>query len=243
MSLKSSMSAVMAAIVLASLIGTEAFGQPKPVLPFEASVIGALPAQRPGTSKIVTLSELPPPLRNGFSLDAIQNASGLAKRATTSYFVLPATAGDLEMFDRVGRAMVRDNKLLDSVSKGSVRKLDASADTSDLEQIGFTKEGAPKDGKWNRFARIYRSSKGGMFSLLQWNFVEDGASVLSVRENMNANVNGNPGTLVALVDQAGHTLWKLVWVSGGNHFELYGGDLPLSQDSASRILRIAASVK
>ncbi len=240
---KNSTVAVIAALFLVPLIGHEALGQSKPELPFEASALELLPAQRPGTSKIVALSELPPPLRRGFSLESSQNASGLAKMATASYFVLPATISDLEMFNRVGSAMIRDNHLLDSVSKGSIRKLDASSDTSDLEQIGFTKEGAPKDGKWNRFARIYRSSKGEMFSLLQWNFVEDGASVLSVRENMNATVNRNPGTLVALVDQAGHTLWKLVWVSGDNHFELYASGLPLSQDSAGRILRIASSVR
>lgn len=229
--------------LIASMGTTDALRAQVREPPFDARLLLEIPKQKPGTVQLIPLAELPAPLRESFSLEATQRKAGMAKRGTAQYFVSAATPESLGLFDRLDRSLVADRSALRELFNGAVVDIALNPDTQGLAWRGFAKEGPLTDGKSNRVYQVFRSQSGEMYALLQWNFVASGAAILAAKENINATIDGQPGTMVVQVDEAGQTRWNLAWHSGDYWFELFVGGLPVSRESAAKILRIASSFR
>lgn len=229
-----------AAIQSALLLGICAASQAQQ--PPDPNLLSEIPNQRPGTSIVVPLDQMPPALRDSFSLKAQQARNGLDKKANSAYFMSPATPYALALFERLDNALIRDRALLAQVFDGRVAVV-GEGGPEPLSWVGFTREGRAKDdGKIRKIAQVYRMKGGEMFALQQWNYVADRATIISSKENMNASVNGSPATLVVQANDSGQALWTLVWAAGDYHYQLSASGVSVSPESAARILAVAATV-
>ncbi len=211
--------------------------------PFDPRLLFQIPNQTPGSVQIIPLADLPPQLREGFSLEAKQRREGLAERGTAQYFVSNAEPYALALFNRLDSSMISDRSALPGAFNGRVADIPSTADTQGMVWKGFAKEGPLTNEQSKRIYQVFASPSGEMYALLQWNFVAAGASILAAKENMNATINGQPGVMVVQVDGAGQSMWNLAWHAGEYWFELFASGLPVSPQSAAKILRIASSVR
>lgn len=58
----------------------------------------------------------------------------------------------------------------------------------ELMWIGYFREGFPHEGRSTRISQVYKSSRGDVFALQQWNLAAEGHSILAAKENMNVSV-------------------------------------------------------
>lgn len=86
---------------------------------------------------------------------------------------------------------------------------------------GLTSVGVLQESP-HRKSMMYVDGAGRKFLLTRWDFSSQGATVVVIKDFINAQVNGAPATLSLAVDlQRRPGLWKLNWVAGGRQFEFY----------------------
>jgi hypothetical protein len=106
---------------------------------------------------------------------------------------------------------------------------------------GYSLEGAERPAL--RATRVFRSDKGQLIALTEWDYVTAGGGMLLLREYLNADINGTPGTIALRRGPEGNSVWQLTWATAKKEYGLYMTGVGPDAEMQDEILRFARSLQ
>ena len=106
---------------------------------------------------------------------------------------------------------------------------------------GYSLEGPDKPVL--RAARVFRADNGQLVVLTEWDYVGAGGGMLLLREYLNADINGTPGTIAFRRAPNGDSVWQLSWATPKKEFTLYITGVGSDEDMQASMMRFARSLR